>query len=252
MINLSPVRISSSLSRGFIRWMGTCLRFGKSATWLNSLATILVWVTWPTNWELGERGSGTAEHFGVCDRIDLAMGTFSKAFGVTGGFIAGKKEVIDYLRYFSNSYMFSAHLPQAVVAADSAGIDVIEKQPELRAKLHSNVKTMVRRLNEIGYRVETESAIIPVLLPATVDIRALGRRFHEEGLFANLIEYPAVPKDAQRIRLSVMADHTEQDLSFAVVWLPEAWPRVWADLGPQPFSRSINPNFLPGREKLSR
>ncbi len=165
---------------------------------------------------LGKRGSGTAEHFGVCDQVDLAMGTFSKAFGVTGGFIAGKKEVIDYLRYFSSSYMFSAHLPQAMVAAILAGIDLIESGPELMAALHANVATLVGRMNEIGFRVKSESAIIPVLLPATVDIRALGRRFHEEGLFANLIEYPAVPKDAQRIRLSVMAGHTSEDLDFAL------------------------------------
>ena len=168
---------------------------------------------------LGKRGSGTAEHFGVCDQVELAMGTFSKALGVTGGFIAGKREVIEYLRYFSSSYMFSAHLPQAIVAAVIAGLDVIESQPALRGQLHDNVAYMLRGMNEIGYAVKSESAIIPVVLPENIEIRALGKRFHEEGLFTNLIEYPAVPKNAQRIRLSVMADHSREDLDFGLAVL---------------------------------
>jgi 8-amino-7-oxononanoate synthase len=165
---------------------------------------------------LGHRGGGTAEHFGIEEHVDLAMGTFSKAFGVTGGFIAGRREVIDYLRFFSKSYMFSAHLPQAMAAAVSAGVELVRTQPQLRDSLHSNVRYLLEGMRRLGYRVESQSAIIPVILPTEVPIRELGRCFHEEGLFTNLIEYPAVPKDSQRIRLSVMADHTQGDLDFAL------------------------------------
>jgi len=171
---------------------------------------------------LGKKGSGTAEHFGLSDQIDLAMGTFSKAFGVVGGFIAGPKQVIDYLRYFSNAYMFSAHLPQAVAAAVLAGLDLVEKNEDLRTSLRDNVEYMLQGLGKIGYSVKSESAIIPVILPEKTDVRALGKMLHDEGLFANMIEYPAVPKDAQRIRLSVMSDHRREDLDFALGLLAKA------------------------------
>ncbi|MBI3554971.1 MAG: pyridoxal phosphate-dependent aminotransferase family protein [Deltaproteobacteria bacterium] len=165
---------------------------------------------------LGKQGGGTAEHFGVSDDVDLAMGTFSKTFGVTGGFIAGKREVIDYLRYFSRSYMFSAHLPQTIAAAVLAGIELIRNDPSLRQALQNNVQTMVQGMTALGYKVKSESAIIPVLLPPDIDIRKIGRRFHEEGLFCNMIEPPAVAVRDQRVRLSIMADHSAEDLAFAL------------------------------------
>ncbi|MBI3542572.1 MAG: aminotransferase class I/II-fold pyridoxal phosphate-dependent enzyme, partial [Deltaproteobacteria bacterium] len=165
---------------------------------------------------LGPNGGGTAEHFGVCDDVEISMGTFSKTFGVTGGFIAGRRELIDYLRYFSRSYMFSAHLPQPVVAAVSAGIDVLRSEPGLRQALHRNTQELVRGMNDAGFDVRTESAIVPVVLPESIEIRKLGRRLHEEGLFCNLIETPAVAPDAQRIRLSLMATHSQDDVRDAL------------------------------------
>jgi glycine C-acetyltransferase len=165
---------------------------------------------------LGPKGGGTAEHFGIAEHVDLAMGTFSKAFGVTGGFIAGRRELVDYLRFFSKSYMFSAHLPQAMAAAVSAGVELVRTQPQLRESLHANVRAMVEGMRALGFDVKSESAIVPVILPEQVPIRELGKRFHEEGLFVNLIEYPAVPKDSQRIRLSIMADHTPADIELAL------------------------------------
>ena len=165
---------------------------------------------------LGPRGGGTAEHFGVTADVALAMGTFSKAFGVTGGFIAGKREVIDYLRYFSRTYMFSAHLPQSMAAAVLAGIELVRSDSTLRDALHKNVQTMVQGMTAMGYKVKSESAIIPVLLPHDIDIRKIGKRFHEEGLFCNMIEPPAVAVRDQRIRLSIMADHSVEDLAFAL------------------------------------
>ena len=165
---------------------------------------------------LGPRGGGTAEHFGVSADVELAMGTFSKTFGVTGGFIAGKREVIDYLRYFSRSYMFSAHLPQTIAAAVLAGIELVRNDPSLRLALQKNVQTMVQGMNAMGYKVKSESAIIPVLLPPDIEIRKIGRRFHEEGLFCNMIEPPAVAVRDQRVRLSIMANHSPEDLAFAL------------------------------------
>lgn len=171
---------------------------------------------------LGKNGGGAAEHFGVEADVDAAMGTFSKVFGVTGGFIAGKRELIDYLRFFSKSYMFSAHLPQPIVAAVLTGIQLVREQPELRTRLHQNVRYFQKGLAHVGFRVKTQSAIIPLILPESTPVRTLGKRLHDEGLFANLIEYPAVPKDSQRVRLSLMADHTQEDLDFALEVLERA------------------------------
>ena len=95
---------------------------------------------------LGENGRGAAEHFGVEGQIDLVMGTFSKALAVTGGFLAGRKETIEYLRFFSRSYFFSASLPPMTVAAVLAGLEVIEREPERRAQLHENVRYLLEGL----------------------------------------------------------------------------------------------------------
>lgn len=165
---------------------------------------------------LGEFGGGTAEYFDVDHKIDISMGTFSKAFGVTGGFLVAKTEVIDYLRFYARSYMFSAHLPIATVAAILAGIEVIQQEPHLRVQLHSNVTYLSRRLSELGFNVKNQSAILPVLIPKEFDIRAINYRLHEEGVFLNVIEYPAVPKNQQRLRISLMATHTQEDLDFVI------------------------------------
>jgi 7-keto-8-aminopelargonate synthetase-like enzyme len=165
---------------------------------------------------MGERGGGTAEHFGLKGRVEIAMGTFSKAFGTTGGFIAGKREVIDYLSFFSRSYMFSAHLPPPTVAAVLAGLDMLEREPERLRRLHDNAEYLASGLRALGYDAHRQAAILPLLVPASVDMRALSRAFHDEGVFLNSVEYPAVPMDAQRLRISVMATHTREDLDHAI------------------------------------
>ena len=144
------------------------------------------------------------------------MGTFSKAFGTTGGFLAGKQEVIDYLRFFARSYMFSAHLPPPVIAAVLGGLEVLGREPERLKKLHSNAQYLARGLREMGYDARCDAAIIPLIMPEFVDMRALNRAFHEQGVFINSVEYPAVPRDAQRLRISVMSTHTQRDLDEAL------------------------------------
>lgn len=161
---------------------------------------------------MGETGRGTAEHFGLEGKIDLSMGTFSKSFGTTGGFLCGAQPVIDYLRYFSRSYLFSAHLPPPIVATVLAGLEVIAEEPQRIRKLHENSAYLEAGLNSLGFKVKRNAAIIPIMIPERVDFRLLSRRFHEEGIFLNSVEYPAVPLNEQRLRLSVMATHTREDL----------------------------------------
>ncbi len=119
---------------------------------------------------LGEHGGGIGEHFGMEGRIDIVIGTFSKAFTSTGGFLAGKKDMIDYLRIFSRAHMFSAHLAPPTAGTILGCLDVVESEPQIFKKLHSNVRTLVTGLNDIGINVKGDCPILPIMIPAEIDI----------------------------------------------------------------------------------
>jgi glycine C-acetyltransferase len=172
---------------------------------------------------MGANGGGTAEHFGITDDIAISMGTFSKTFAVTGGFITGPKAVIDYLRYFARPYMFSASLSPVVVATVLAGLDVLEQEPERLWHLRQNIAYAAACLRSAGFDVHPETAIIPLIVPEWMDIRQASRLFHEKGIFVNSIEYPAVPVSQQRFRISIMATHTGQDIERLAVTAREVW-----------------------------
>lgn len=165
---------------------------------------------------IGEHGGGASDYYGVSERVGLSIGTFSKTFGVTGGFIAASSQVVDYLRFFSRSYIFSAHLPQSIATAVLAGCEIIAEQPQLRQKLRKNVEYFVAELRKLGLDVNASSAIVPIRTPQPIDLRLLNRALHERGLFVNAIEYPAVSLAEQRIRMSLMAGHTQKDLDEAI------------------------------------
>ncbi len=172
---------------------------------------------------MGATGRGTAEFYGVEGQIDITMGTFSKAFAVTGGFVASSKPVIDYLRYFARSYMFSASLSPATIATVLAGLDVIEREPSLLTRLHNNINYAVQGLQALGFDMEGRTAIIPLRVPVTMNIRQAAYKFHKRGLFLNSIEYPAVPVSQQRFRISMMATHTQQDIDRLLETVAEVW-----------------------------
>lgn len=172
---------------------------------------------------LGKTGSGTAEHFGVEKQIDLSMGTFSKSFAMTGGFLAGPKDLIDYLRFFARSYMFSAALTPVTLAAVLAGLDVIEQQPELRVRLRDLSQYAIGKLQPYGVVSKPEASIIALQLPSWMDARKAGHFVHEKGIFLNLIEYPAVPEGSERFRISITVEHTQADIDRLVSVLDEAW-----------------------------
>ena len=165
---------------------------------------------------MGKTGRGTAEHFDLEGKVDISIGTFSKSFGMTGGFLSAKREIIDYLRFCSRAYMFSAHLPITTVAGVLAGIEVIEREPNLIARLHDNAIYLDAGLKALGFDSFREAAIIPVKIPADINIREVCMAFDAQVIFLNSIEYPAVPKDGQRLRLSVMATHSHTDLDQAL------------------------------------
>ena len=165
---------------------------------------------------IGKGGRGTASHYGLEKETDLTMGTFSKTFAVTGGYVAGSRQLVDYLRFFSRSYMFSASLTPPVVASVLAGIEFLEQHPERVRQLRENVQYLLGGLRAAGYDVSCQSAILPIFIPQHINIRKVISRLHQEGIFVNGISYPAVSKDRQRLRVSVMATLTRPDLDFAV------------------------------------
>jgi glycine C-acetyltransferase len=187
---------------------------------------------------LGEHGRGTLEHFGVEGQVDLVMGTFSKAFAVNGGFLAGRKETIEYLRFFSHPHFFSAALPPMTVAAVLAGLEVIDTQPERRARLHANVRYLLERLRAHGFGCHSQSAIIPIHVSR--GIRKMARRLNDAGIFINAIEYPAVPKGQERLRVSVISEHTHADIDRLVQALDRAFE---AEGVPRPCSAKLAARF---------
>lgn len=173
---------------------------------------------------IGNSGGGTPDYFGLKGQVDIVMGTFSKTFASTGGFIASSREIINYLRYYSRSYFFSASPPPSVVATVLASLEVMEEEPQLRERLWANVKYLHDNLKLLGFNVSPsppQSAIVLILIGDEVRLRKMSKKIHNAGVFLNAVPYPAVPKDQCRFRLSLMATHTREDLDMTLDALKE-------------------------------
>ncbi|MFB7657272.1 MULTISPECIES: aminotransferase class I/II-fold pyridoxal phosphate-dependent enzyme [unclassified Streptomyces] len=165
---------------------------------------------------LGVRGSGTAEHFGLKGEVDLELGTMSKTLAGMGGFVVGEEEVVEYLRYYSNSYVFAANIPAGVAAGLIASLDVIESEPERLKRLWTNIGTLRGRLLEAGFDLEqSESAILPLVIGDERRAMEMGRAVRARGLFCQTVVYPGVPLGDARLRVSVTCEHTPRDLELA-------------------------------------
>ncbi len=172
------------------------------------------------------QGKGTAEHCGVTAKVKLSMGTFSKSFAVTGGFLAGEKEIINFIRFFARPYFFTAAMPPMIASAVLSGIDIIRKTPERVQKLHHNIKLFSDKLTAVGIEHKrSQSAIVPVYPPQAEKFREIAYALHSSGLFVNPIEPPAVPVGQERFRVSLMATHTEQDIDEAVAIFKSVFSR---------------------------
>jgi len=174
---------------------------------------------------LGKNGRGTAELLGIEEQIDIHMGTFSKVFSVTGGYLSGPKNMIEYLRYFTSSYVFSAALPPMVLAAVNAGIDVIQQEPERRLRVLDIADFAFHQLKGFGVEKKPAAAIIPIKIPKDMNIRQANRQLHELGIFINAVEYPAVGFGKERFRVSITSDHTKTD----ILKLANCLDKVWND-----------------------
>jgi glycine C-acetyltransferase len=178
---------------------------------------------------LGPGGKGTVAHFGIDPRrVDVQVGTLSKAIGVLGGFIAGPPHLIEWLKNRGRPFLFSTSAPPAVVAACLAALDVMEREPERIERLWSNTRFFKEGLHALGFDTgASETPITPVIAGGERKAQELSAGLWDEGVFTPAVVYPTVPRGKARVRTIVTADHTEDDLARAL----EAFERVGRKLG---------------------
>jgi 8-amino-7-oxononanoate synthase len=166
---------------------------------------------------MGPHGRGTPEHFGLHGKIDIVMGTLSKGLGGIGGFAAGSRELIDFLKHTARGFVFSAALPPSTCAGLLAAIKVVEEEPSWLIRLHENANLMRKGLVELGYNIgESVSAVIPVIVGEDLTAYQLARALHSQGIYVSPVTFPAVRKGTARVRVSVMATHTPEDILKAL------------------------------------
>ena len=176
---------------------------------------------------IGENGSGTASHFGLTDKTDLIMGTFSKSFGSLGGFIAGDFEIINYLKHNSRSLIFSASMTPASVAAASKALDIMIEEPERREHLWDITRHAQKSFKERGFDTgRTQSPIIPLFVRDTMKAMAIVRMAYESGVFITPVIAPAVPENDVLIRFALMATHSREQVDEAVEKLTVIFKKV--------------------------
>ncbi|CAM3243670.1 glycine C-acetyltransferase [Paenibacillus sp. FSL F4-0087] len=162
-------------------------------------------------------GAGTVKHFGLSDRIDFQIGTLSKAIGVVGGYVAGKKQLIEWLKLRSRPFLFSTSLPPAVIASCSASVDILMNDKELIEKLWENGNKLKNGLSLLGYDVgQSETPITPCIIGDEVTTQQFSKRLYEEGVYAKAILFPTVPKGTGRIRNMPTAAHTKEMLDQVI------------------------------------
>jgi len=166
---------------------------------------------------IGSDGRGIGAHFGIEGKIDVEMGTFSKAFGVVGGLIAGSQDIVNYAYNKSRTWLLSGSHPPAVAGAQLAAIDVLETEPEHVRTLWDNTKYFKKELESMGFDTgESETPITPVIVGESKKAKDLSNRLYDEGVFALPIVFPMVARDKARIRTMMNAGLTKDDLNFAL------------------------------------
>jgi 8-amino-7-oxononanoate synthase len=162
---------------------------------------------------VGPNGAGVAEHFGVSDRVDLIMGTFSKSFASIGGFVAGDEVVLQYIKHKARPMIFSAGLPPYAVATVHAALEIIRSEPERRETLMRHAKKMREGFRSLGFDTGgTETPVVPIIIGGLKETIMFWKALFEGGVFTNPVVPPAVPSGSCRIRTSCIATHTDSQL----------------------------------------
>ncbi len=176
----------------------------------------------------GAHGRGTAEHFGLEDRVDLIMGTFSKSLATVGGFVVGDPDVIKFIKHRARALIFTAAPPPASVAAVLAALDIIESEPQRRERLWENTRFMMTALRAMGFDCgDSRSPVIPIVVGEDMNAFRMAARLQEEGVFVNAVVSPGSPPGRALIRTSYMATHTKEHLTRAL----DAFQKVGREMG---------------------
>ncbi len=166
---------------------------------------------------LGKNGRGAAEHFGVEDKIDIQMGTLSKAAGSFGAYCCGSKELIDLLVNKARSFIYTTALPPAVAAASKKAVEIIRDEPASREQLRFNADYFKKAVVALGFNtLDSGTPIIPVVVGESAPAVEFSKRLLQEGIFVSAIRPPTVPAGTARLRLTVMATHTREDLDYTL------------------------------------
>lgn len=176
----------------------------------------------------GRQGRGTIDHFGCHGRVDIQVGTLSKAVGVLGGYVAGSQTLIDLLHHRARPFLFSTSHPPAVTAACLAALDVLESEPEWMERLWDNTRFFKAGLERLGFNTgRGESPITPVIVGEASRAMEMSDKLFQRGVFAQGIGFPTVARDQARLRTIVTATHTQADLQFAL----DQFEQVGRELG---------------------
>jgi glycine C-acetyltransferase len=176
----------------------------------------------------GQNGRGTVDHFAMHGRVDVQVGTLSKAIGALGGYVAGSRALIEYLYHRARPFLFSTSHPPAVAAACLAALDVLIEEPQLIDRLWDNTRFFKAGLADLGFDTGiSESPITPVIVGDGTLAMRLSDRLFEHGVFAQGIAFPTVARDKARVRTIVTATHSRGDLQFAL----DAFKQVGTELG---------------------
>ena len=177
---------------------------------------------------LGKNGGGTIDHFNLEGKVDIVMGTFSKSFGGVGGFVVGSNDLVRFLRIRAREYIFTSALPPATVGGILAALKEIKSHPELRQNLFRNVNQLKSGLKALGFdTLESETQIIPIFIGPEEKAIEMSDLLFENGIFVPCVRWPAVPQGKSRLRTTVMAIHTEEQINRAL----EAFKKVGKQLG---------------------
>ena len=176
----------------------------------------------------GRNGSGTVDHFNCHGRVDIQVGTLSKAIGVLGGYVAGTKTLIEFLYHRARPFLFSTSHPPAVTAACLAALDILESEPQWIDKLWDNTRFFKSGLETLGFNTGiSESPITPVIVGQAATAAQMSDALFERGVFAQSIGFPTVARDKARLRTIVAATHTREDLQYAL----DMFGKVGRELG---------------------
>ncbi|MGI6567651.1 MAG: glycine C-acetyltransferase [Firmicutes bacterium] len=166
---------------------------------------------------LGTNGRGIVDHFGLHGRVDVEVGTLSKALGVVGGFVAGASELIEYLAQRGRPFLFSSAVTPADVAAAIAAVEILDADDELVQRLWDNARYFKSHMQKLGFDIgRSETPITPVMIGEAAAAAEFSRRLFEEKVFAQSIGFPTVPRGRARIRVMVSASHSREDLDYGI------------------------------------